>query len=106
MDRDHDKSGDCATCKATTGDPTECSRRSGVAIVNGNVLSDDPVSERARLEERYGKGNVYTTAEMTAAFNVAGFAAPFVIVTRRADGKRGTLTFQHSPRFYFDFTEE
>ena len=37
-------------------------------------------------------------------FMVQSFAAPYAIVTRKADGERGTLTFQHNPRFYFDFT--
>ncbi len=36
-------------------------------------------------------GQRYTTAEMAAAFEVLGFAAPFVVVRRRSDGATGTL---------------
>lgn len=31
-----------------------------------------------------------------------GFAAPFVSVKRRSDGRTGLLEFKHSPRVYFD----
>lgn len=44
-----------------------------------------------------------TTAEATVAFEFISFCAPFVLVRRRADGVRGTLRFQHSPRFYYAF---
>lgn len=44
---------------------------------------------------------IWTTAELQADFRVLGFAAPFVIVERRGDGVKGTLTFTHSPRHYF-----
>jgi hypothetical protein len=44
-----------------------------------------------------------TTDEMTERFEVHGFCAPFVVVTRKADGVKGTLQFEHMPRFYFDF---
>jgi len=39
-------------------------------------------------------------------FEVIGFAAPFVVVTRKSDGKMGSLMFTHSPRFYFNFVED
>jgi hypothetical protein len=29
--------------------------------------------------------------------------APLVVVKRKADGKKGSLEFQGSPRFYFNF---
>jgi hypothetical protein len=29
--------------------------------------------------------------------------APFVVVRRKADGRKGSLEFQHHPRFYFNF---
>jgi len=43
----------------------------------------------------------WTTAELTEQFTVHAFAAPYVIVTRKSDGQRGTLQFNHSPRVYF-----
>lgn len=54
------------------------------------------------IPESY-RGPVWDTAGMQEEFTVQGFAAPFVVVTRKADGVRGTLTFVHSPRVYFDF---
>lgn len=51
-------------------------------------------------------GQHYTTAELTAAFEVLGFAAPFVAVRRRSDGAMGTLEFTHSPRLYFGWRKD
>jgi len=48
----------------------------------------------------------YTTAEMSAEFTVIGFAAPFVVVRRKADGVKGSMEFTHSPRFYFNFAAD
>jgi hypothetical protein len=60
---------------------------------------------RAELETNHGKGNVFDTTELGEHFEVIGFAAPFVSVVRKSDGKKGSLLFQHSPRYYFDFIE-
>lgn len=49
---------------------------------------------------------VWTTEELTRDFEVLGFAAPFVVVQRRSDGKTGTLEFAHSPRVYFGWLED
>jgi hypothetical protein len=45
----------------------------------------------------------WTTGELQDEFQVHSFAAPFVIVTRKADGVKGTLQFNHDPRVYFGF---
>lgn len=58
-------------------------------------------SIRQKLEELHGQ--VWDTTEMQRDFELKGFAAPFVIVTRKSDGVLGSLTFQHSPRFYWGF---
>lgn len=76
-------------------DPTETTRRQRVAEING-----DPGS-RAALEAHYGQ--VWTTDELRDHFEIIGFMAPFVVVRRCADGCKGSLEFQHSPRFYFNF---
>lgn len=60
--------------------------------------------DRSRLEARYGK--VWDTDELRSEFEVLGFMAPFVVVKRRRDNHKGSLEFQHSPRFYFSFTED
>jgi hypothetical protein len=51
-------------------------------------------------------GKRWSTAEMAEEFTVQGFMAPFVVVTRKRDGKVGTLEFTHSPRWYFNFVED
>jgi hypothetical protein len=45
----------------------------------------------------------WTTAQLGEDFEVHSFLAPFVLVTRKADGAKGTLEFTHNPRVYFDF---
>jgi hypothetical protein len=52
------------------------------------------------------QGQTWTTEQMAAEFEVTGFAAPFVVVRRRADGALGTLEFTHSPRVYFGWLED
>jgi hypothetical protein len=42
-----------------------------------------------------------TTEQMVTLYDVIGFSAPYVVVTRKADGVRGSLVFTHSPRVYF-----
>ncbi len=78
-------------------DPTETVRRKLTALINS-----DPKS-REHLEAEYGVGNVWNTLELGRDFEVLGFMAPFCIVKRKMDGVRGTVAFQHSPRFYFGF---
>jgi hypothetical protein len=63
-------------------------------------------AERARLEAQYGKGNVMDTDEVRKNFEVEGFMAPFCVVRRLSDGQRGSLEFQHLPRFYFNFVPD
>ncbi len=55
---------------------------------------------REGLEKRYGK--VWSTNEMTEDFTCIGFMAPYVVVRRKSDGVKGSLEFQHQPRFYFN----
>ena len=76
-------------------DETESIRREMVQAINSNA------GERAVLEERHGQ--VWATNELSQDFEVLGFMAPFVVVRRRSDGVKGSLEFQHSPRFYFNF---
>lgn len=63
-------------------------------------INRDP-GDREILEKRYGK--VWDTEELRAEFEVLGFLAPYVIVRRRSDGQKGTLMFQHIPRYYFSW---
>ncbi len=79
-------------------DETEEIRRVMQAEINAEA------ADRAALEEV--QGQVWDTDELRRDFEVLGFMAPFVVVKRKADGVKGSLLFQHSPRFYFNFTQE
>ena len=89
-------------------DPTEVARRVAVAVINtavgavAEVTGDD--AARKMLEKDYG--TVYNTSELSDAFEVISFLAPYVLVKRKSDGQRGTLMFSHRPRFYFEFAPE
>jgi hypothetical protein len=63
-------------------------------------INSDPGS-RACLEAEHGL--VWDTSELSRDFEVVGFAAPLVVVRRKSDGVKGSLMFQHHPRFYFGF---
>jgi len=41
--------------------------------------------------------------ELLEDFEVEGFALGLCVVTRKADGVRGTLDFTHDPRVYSNF---
>jgi hypothetical protein len=84
-------------------DPTEPARRELVREINAEVKSQDSDSERERLEALHGKGNVWNTTELNRDFEVRGFMAPFCIVRQRITDRIGSVEFQHSPRFYFNF---
>jgi hypothetical protein len=77
-------------------DPTEATRRALVTQINSNA------TVRQELEERHG--TVYDSDEIREQFEVTGFAAPFMVVRRKSDGAKGSLMFQHSPRFYWGFS--
>ncbi len=79
-------------------DDTEGARRQRLAEINGEV------GERAELEQRYGQ--VWDTRELARDFIVLGFMAPFIAVRRKSDGSKGSLEFQHQPRFYFNFQRD
>ncbi len=76
-------------------DPTETIRRQRLEEINVQP------SSREALEATYGQ--VWDTDQMTEEFQAIGFMAPFIVVQRRSDGVKGSLEFQHNPRFYFNF---
>ena len=79
----------------SSGERAEAARRQRLAEINAAAAG------REALEARHGR--VWDTQELTRDYEVLGFAAPYVVVRRRADGLRGSLEFQHAPRFYFNF---
>ncbi len=78
-------------------DKTEDIRRKLVKEINAVSGS------REALELKHGK--VWDTEELSQEFRVIGFSAPFIVVQRKSDGVKGSLTFQHKPRLYFDFNQ-
>lgn len=76
-------------------DPTESIRRQRLAEINA-----EPGSREA-LEAEHGQ--VWDTSELAHDFIVVGFMAPLVVVKRKSDSVKGSLEFQHQPRFYFNF---
>lgn len=78
-------------------DPTETIRRERLAEINA-----EPGSREA-LEAAHGQ--VWDTQQLSGDFDILGFLAPLVVVRRKADGRKGSLEFQHQPRFYFHFVE-
>ena len=76
-------------------DETETMCRQRLAEINAEP------GAREALETQHGQ--VWSPSEMSRDFEVIGFLAPHVVVRRLADGKKGSLEFQHNPRFYFNF---
>ncbi len=76
-------------------DETEAYRRQRQAQLNASQPT------RELLEAQYGQ--VWDTTQLQQDFAVTGFAAPYVVVMRLSDKKRGSLEFSHSPRFYYHF---
>lgn len=76
-------------------DETEAARRQRLAEINTDA------GDRTALEARHGQ--VWDTRELARDFIVIGFMAPIIVVQRKSDGAKGSLEFQHQPRFYFNF---
>lgn len=76
-------------------DETESVRRVRLAEINAEP------GNREALEAAHGQ--VWDTGQLGQDFVVIGFMAPLVVVQRKSDGVKGSLEFQHNPRFYFNF---
>lgn len=61
---------------------------------------------KEEIQKEFNVEEVWDTNEVQELFTVHGFVAPYVVVTRKLDGVKGTLMFTHMPRFYFDFEPE
>jgi hypothetical protein len=86
-------------------DETEGIRRILVSEINSR-LSPDAQQRYQELCQEYGEYDVFDTKAIEALFEVIGFMAPYVVVRRKFDGKKGSLMFSHSPRFYFGWQED
>ena len=72
-------------------DPTESMRRE----MRANVYRDLAKADKW-----------WTTEDLRRDYEVLAFAAPLVVVKRKADGATGTFEFTHMPRFYFNWVED
>lgn len=79
-------------------DETEGIRREMQAEINAKEAG------REEMEKEHGK--VWSTDELRKDFEVIGFLAPMVVVKRKSDNKKGSMFFQHNPRFYYGFRED
>ena len=79
-------------------DPTEGIRRLMVAEINNDSTN------RESLEARHGQ--VWDTTQLQEDFWPLSFSAPMIVVRRKSDGGKGTLMFQHDPRYYFSFSSD
>lgn len=77
---------------------TEAFKRAVQAELNATAAN------RIKLESKYGQ--CWNTEELQKDFEILGFKAPYVIVERKSDGIKGSLEFQHQPRFYFSWRNE
>jgi hypothetical protein len=78
-------------------DETEDIRKQMLVEINAEPGS------REYLEAKHGQ--VWSTVELSLDFEVLGFMAPLIAVRRKSDGQKGSLMFQHHPRFYFGWEE-
>ncbi len=76
-------------------DETEAIRKRQLIEINA-----EPGSREA-LEAKHVQ--IWGTSEVRRDYEVLGFMAPYVVVRRKEDGIKGSLMFQHDPRFYFKF---
>ena len=72
--------------------------------VRRELIANQHPTNLETLSLQYGR--VWDTQQLVEEFEVIGFAAPFVVVRRRADKMRGSLEFQHDPRYYYKWTED
>ena len=79
-------------------DDTEHARRQRMAELEAER------GDRAALEAKHGR--VWDTDQLREEYDVTGFLAPFVVARRKSDGAVGSLEFQGSPRFYFNWQED
>jgi hypothetical protein len=67
------------------------------AIRQEMIANGEPARDLEQATQRW------STQELGRDFEVIGFEAPFVVVTRKSDGQKGSLEFTHTPRYYFNF---
>ncbi len=60
---------------------------------------------RTREELQQSHGQVWSTKELQRDYTVESYGVGRCVVLRKSDNVRGSLDFQHRPRFYYGFIE-
>lgn len=55
------------------------------------------------LQAVYGEADVFTTEQLRENFEVLSFGGGICVVRRKSDQQKGSLDFDHSPRYYYHF---
>ena len=77
-----------------------------VNIINNKTAVLESGEARSLLEAEFGLENVWNDESFVEKFAVNYFSPPFVSVINKKDGRRGTVLFTDTPRFYFSFKKE
>lgn len=88
-------------------DPTENMRRQMLASQKAVIKAARELLSEEEIVEGIRKNypDACNTKELQERYEVRGFLAPFVSVTRKTDGVKGMMEFTHSPRMYYNFIE-
>ena len=73
---------------------------SGIVKFNLIYITGGDNMTKQDLIDTYG--TVWTTDELTSEFSIDSFMAPFCFGTHKESGRKYSIQFQHSPRFYFN----
>ena len=80
------------------------SRPAALRILASHFSGMTDAEARSALERLHNP--VLSNNELLEQFEISHFDAPYVYVTHKSDGKRGTMVFVDAPRFYFAFELE
>lgn len=83
--------------------PVCASNKSVANILSAQYGHLESGEVRALLEQMHSP--VWSNDELLDTFEVSHFEPPYVHVIRKEDGRRGTVMFTDSPRFYFAFSD-
>jgi hypothetical protein len=72
--------------------------------VKHNIESKGEPYSKLELEILY-EGKAYDSVEVTLEYVLTRFLEPYVFVTRKSDGAKGSMSYQNEPRIYYDFIE-
>lgn len=105
-----DKEGNFKLSDGSQGNPgCECGEADAIVKMDGVYYCVDGVAELLEGENKIMETEIektWDTQELQEEFEVLGFMAPYVVVRRKSDGKKGSLQFDHYPRQYYGWLED